>query len=756
MWRLKQLIPKEQAGLEGKTVEVGSLKLQIRSVIAEGGFSCVYLARDAQSGRQFALKHIVCNDSESLDLVKKEVSALKTLRGHPNIVTLHAQAMYDMGRTKECFIVTEYCDKMMVEVLDSRAGSFFEEKQLLLMFRDICNAVYALHCLLPPMAHRDLKAENLLLGSDGLWKLCDFGSISTNHRRFEKAAEMGIEEDVIRKHTTPAYRAPEMWDLYMRELISEKVDIWALGCLLFRMAYLKSAFDGDSKLQILNGNYRIPDQPKYSASITGLIKEMLNSSPEARPTALQARALFDRPLRLHELGALSFQVWQKINSALPIECQKTAPDKAPSSRTLQDNAVQDRPPPVVPTRSPPTPPQRSTEQGSSSRAQKETQRKSSPLLSRETDISPVSGAVKGGGLGSFWATQYAQEALNEDSKGISPQKASSGFSRQLGSVSTSPELGIQSASNSSTSGPRSVRSNFLKSRGDVGRDYSRPGEDEAMAVDENGNEKLSKRGSPTIKVSQTSSSAESMKQTSQEAFDAFVADFQKASVFTADNIATKGEGKEELESLRNELMQAKRERADFLSKYEKLAAICRSQRLEIQELKAALMTASSHSFSSKSAGAHSEPAIFTAQMKSDSQVSTVWDLQQGTSSPGTGFESQGWKAFEVEPSKQIPSAAKEHNQDTSRSDMFGSTRFEIVKPEASKKGFSESNQKLSSSGEAWGMLDSFATLGTGFSQGKVSGQAAVGNSRAHNGNPARGASRVASTHSNQPSGWSNF
>nr|GEX98690.1 AP2-associated protein kinase 1 isoform X1 [Tanacetum cinerariifolium] len=58
---------------------------------------------------------------------------------------------------------------------------------------------------------------------------------------------VGIEEDTIRNHTTLAYRSPEMWDLLLREVISEKINIWALGCLLFRIFYFKSAFDGKEK-----------------------------------------------------------------------------------------------------------------------------------------------------------------------------------------------------------------------------------------------------------------------------------------------------------------------------------------------------------------------------------------------------------------------------------------------------------------------------------------------------------------------------
>lgn len=306
MWMFKQFGSKEPVGLEGRTMDVGNVKIHVRNAIAEGGFSCVYIAQDAmQSSKEYALKHMICNDSESLDIVMKEISVMKVLKGHPNVVTLVAHTILDMGRRKEALLVMEFCAKSLVTVLENRGAAYFEEKQILLIFREVCNAVHAMHSQSPPIAHRDLKAENVLLGADGAWKICDFGSTSTNHKCFDKPEEMGIEEDNIRKYTTPAYRAPEMWDLFRREVLSEKVDIWALGCLLYRICYLKSAFDGESKLQVLNGNYRIPDMPKYNPSLTCLIKGMLEDSPNTRPDIMQARALLDWSFISINLGVAS-------------------------------------------------------------------------------------------------------------------------------------------------------------------------------------------------------------------------------------------------------------------------------------------------------------------------------------------------------------------------------------------------------------------------------------------------------------------
>jgi AP2-associated kinase len=83
MWRLKQFIPKEQpSGLEGRTIDVGNVKVHVRDAIAEGGFSCVYAARDmVNPAKQYALKHVIVQDEESMELVRKEITVMRSSRG---------------------------------------------------------------------------------------------------------------------------------------------------------------------------------------------------------------------------------------------------------------------------------------------------------------------------------------------------------------------------------------------------------------------------------------------------------------------------------------------------------------------------------------------------------------------------------------------------------------------------------------------------------------------------------------------------
>ncbi|KAK9282839.1 hypothetical protein L1049_011062 [Liquidambar formosana] len=607
MWRFKPFMHKEQNGLEGRSIDVGNLKIHVRNAIAEGGFSCVYLARDAiHSSKQYALKHIICNDQELLDLVTKEISVMKSLRGHPNVVTLYAHTILDMGRTKEALLVMEYCEKSLVSVLESRGAGYFEEKQVLAIFRDVCNAVFAMHCQSPPIAHRDLKAENLLLGSDGQWKLCDFGSTSTNHKRFEKPEEMGIEEDNIRKHTTPAYRAPEMWDLFLRELINEKVDIWALGCLLFRICYFKSAFDGESKLQILNGNYRIPELPKYSSFVTDLIRDMLQSSPDARPDITQ--------------------VWFCVNEQLPVGLQKSLPDRPPELHQPSADMPEGIPKPAnrsppMPRRSPPPPP-----------SSREPPRNVSPP-------SFTSGAGGGGGaLGAFWSTQHAKDPSVVEDK-IGPK-----FDEEPTTHITSRHERNRPEKNNSPPKEENIQTHPV--RGNVrGKSHNRSEDGPSKDFEIRFFKEESDRGTERPKASKSEGSSAFQ----NDAFNTFVAEFDTSKLNSGTN-NSKQEKEQALEAevkeLKEQLKQANLEKAEITSKFEKLSAICRSQRQEIQELKQTL-SARTPSPNRDASRNQTSPGIRPPAIPQREKIEgTVWELQQGSydkDSPSP--DSKPWQAF---------------------------------------------------------------------------------------------------------------
>jgi hypothetical protein len=74
------------------------------------------------------------------------------------------------------------------------------------------------------------------------------------------------------------YRAPEMVDLYLRPMLTEKTDIWALGCMLYAMCFLIHPFQDGSTLGILNAKIHFPATSPYTADVHTIILRLLDVS----------------------------------------------------------------------------------------------------------------------------------------------------------------------------------------------------------------------------------------------------------------------------------------------------------------------------------------------------------------------------------------------------------------------------------------------------------------------------------------------
>ncbi|XP_054437813.1 cyclin-G-associated kinase [Pteronotus mesoamericanus] len=274
----------------GQTVELGDLRLRVRRVLAEGGFAFVYEAQDLGSGREYALKRLLSSEEDRSRAIIQEVCFMKKLSGHPNIVQFCSAASIgkeesDTGQA-EFLLLTELCKGQLVEFLKkSEARGPLSCDAVLKIFYQTCRAVQHMHRQKPPIIHRDLKVENLLLSNQGTIKLCDFGSATTVSHVPDyswSAQRRALVEEEVTRNTTPMYRTPEIVDLYSNFPIGEKQDIWALGCILYLLCFGQHPFEDGAKLRIVNGKYSIPaDDTRYSV-FHGLIRATLKVNPEER------------------------------------------------------------------------------------------------------------------------------------------------------------------------------------------------------------------------------------------------------------------------------------------------------------------------------------------------------------------------------------------------------------------------------------------------------------------------------------------
>ncbi|CAH8666160.1 unnamed protein product [Schistosoma bovis] len=303
----------------GSSISVGQLSLKVKRIIAEGGYGIVYEAQDVNENTSYALKRMLAHDKPSMDLILHEVRLLKQLNGHPNILKFFSAASVGKEKMKvigtEFLIVTEFCKGGQLDkyLPASKCENPLPSNVILQIFHQCCRGVQHMHSQCPPVIHRDLKIENLLLTDNFIIKLCDFGSATTitySPDQSWTALKRGSVQEELERFTTPMYRAPEMLDLYQNYLIGTPSDIWALGCILFYLTCTYHPFEDSSKLAILNANYSIPASiSSVNAPFCSLIRQLLLINPSQRPNINEILA---------ELSELASMREVRVSGSIPL------------------------------------------------------------------------------------------------------------------------------------------------------------------------------------------------------------------------------------------------------------------------------------------------------------------------------------------------------------------------------------------------------------------------------------------------------
>ena len=241
--------------------------------IAAGGMGEVFLARDTVLAREVAIKVLhrsLSGDQAFVDRFRREARAAAGL-SHPNIV-----AVYDWGAVDGIYyMVMEYVRGRGVRDLLNLYGTL-EPAQACEVVRQTLLALGHAHA--QGIVHRDIKPENVLVTTDGVVKVADFGLA----RAFAdgRATQAGAVTGTVQ------YLAPEQ---IRGEPADPRSDLYSLGIVTYELLTGKLPFTGETAMSIAYKHLsdRVPRPsatvPSISAELDGFVTSATDRDRELRP-----------------------------------------------------------------------------------------------------------------------------------------------------------------------------------------------------------------------------------------------------------------------------------------------------------------------------------------------------------------------------------------------------------------------------------------------------------------------------------------
>jgi serine/threonine protein kinase len=247
----------------------------VEKTLGRGGMATVELAHDMELDRRVAVKRLfasLADDAVFRQRFLREARMAAAL-SHPNLV-----AVFDVGDEDGLpYIVMEYVDGETLADLMQQIGPVAPDRAVDLLLQ-VCAGLQHAHSA--ELVHRDIKPQNLLVRSDGVVKIADFGIARTL-----QATQLTQAGTVL---GTAAYLAPEQ---AAGEQVTPTADIYSLGAVGYELLTGRTPYEFTSFAD-LSLQQREPPAPPSAASaeLASLILRCLSFDPNDRPHSAAALA----------------------------------------------------------------------------------------------------------------------------------------------------------------------------------------------------------------------------------------------------------------------------------------------------------------------------------------------------------------------------------------------------------------------------------------------------------------------------------
>ncbi|KAK2857738.1 hypothetical protein Q7C36_005657 [Tachysurus vachellii] len=239
--------------------------------LGEGSYGSVFKAHYKETGEIVAIKQVPVESD--LQEIIKEISIMQQCNS-PHVVRYYGSYF----KNSDLWIVMEYCGAGSVSDIIRIRNKTLTEDEIAAIMQSTLKGLEYLHFM--RKIHRDIKAGNILLNSEGQAKLADFGVAGQ------------LTDTMAKRNTvigTPFWMAPEVIQEIGYNCVA---DIWSLGITAIEMAEGKPPYADIHPMRAIfmiptnpPPTFRIPDQ--WSEPFRDFVAQCLIKNPESRATATQ-------------------------------------------------------------------------------------------------------------------------------------------------------------------------------------------------------------------------------------------------------------------------------------------------------------------------------------------------------------------------------------------------------------------------------------------------------------------------------------